>query len=84
MLVAEKEHERDWVIELVHLLEIGDLVQIADVEDGEVLDTVGDPVEDFILAHTVGIPVTAKTNDNKTFFFGHDGLIDMPACDKVG
>ncbi len=42
MLVAEEEHQRHWVIELVHLLEVGDLVQVADVEDGEVFDAVGD------------------------------------------
>lgn len=42
MLVAEEEHQRHRVVELVHLLEVGDLVQVADVEDGEVFDPVGD------------------------------------------
>lgn len=39
MLVAEEKHERHRVVKLVHLLEIGHLVEIADVDDGEVLDT---------------------------------------------
>ena len=30
------------VLLTVHLLEVGDLVEIADVDDGKVLDTVGD------------------------------------------
>ena len=42
VLVAEEEHQCHRVVELVHLLEIGDLVQIAYIEDGEVFDTVGD------------------------------------------
>lgn len=43
MLVAEKEHERDWIVELVHLLEVWHLIEIAYVEHGKILDTVGDP-----------------------------------------
>lgn len=43
MLVPEKEHERERIIELVHLLEIRHLIQIAHVEHGEVLDSIGDP-----------------------------------------
>lgn len=42
MLIAEKEHERDRIVELVHLFEIGHLVQVADVENREVLHSVGD------------------------------------------
>lgn len=42
MLVPEEEHEGDRVVELVHLLEVGHLVEIAHVDDGEVLNAVGD------------------------------------------
>lgn len=42
MFVPEEEHQRHGVVKLVHLLEVGHLVEVADVEDGEVLDTVGD------------------------------------------
>ena len=65
----------------VHLLEVGDLVEIADVDDGEVLDAVGDAVEDFVLAHAVGVPVATEANDDKALFLGHDGLVDVPAGD---
>ena len=63
MLIAEEEHKRNRVIEFVHLLEVGHLIQIADVEDGEVFNAVGYPVEYFVLAHTVCVPVTAKADD---------------------
>ena len=79
MLVAEEEHQRDGVVELVHLLEVGDLVEVADVDDGEVLDPVGDFVEYFVLPHAVGVPVAAEADDDEAVFFRHDGLVDVPA-----
>ena len=88
MLVAEEEHKRHWVVELVHLLEVRNLIEIAYVEHGEVLDTVRDPygsagqvckegagggqkltVEDFILAHAVGVPIASEAYDYQAFFF---------------
>lgn len=84
MLVAEEEHQRHAVVEFVHLLEVRYLVEIADVDDGEVLDSVGDAVEHFILAHAVGVPVAAKADDYETFFFGEDCLVDMPAGGEMG
>lgn len=42
MLIAEEEHECDRIVEFVHLFEIGDLVEVADVEDGKIFDSVGD------------------------------------------
>lgn len=41
-------------------------------------------VEDLVLTHAVGIPVTAETDHDQTFFFGHDGLVDMPAGVEMG
>ena len=84
VLVPEKEHQSDGVVELVHLFEVGDLVDVADVDYGEVLDAVGDLVEHFILAHAVGVPVAAEADDDEAVFFGHDGLVDVPAGDQVG
>lgn len=55
MLVPEEEHDGHGIVKFVHLLEVGHLVEIADVDDGEVLDLVGDAVEDLILAHAVGV-----------------------------
>lgn len=41
-------------------------------------------VKNFILAHTVGVPVTTEANHHQALLFGHDGLIDMPAGDQMG
>ena len=41
VFVAEEEHQSHGIPELVHLLEVGNLVEIADIDYGEVFDTVG-------------------------------------------
>jgi hypothetical protein len=46
VLVAEEEHDSHRIVELVHLLEVGYLIEIADVDDGEVLDAVGDACDE--------------------------------------
>lgn len=78
MFIPKEEHDGARVVEFVHLLEIGHLVQIAEVDDGKVLDAVGDFVEHFVLAHAVGIPVAAEADHHETIFLGHDGLVDVP------
>ena len=62
VLVAEEEHDGHGIVEFVHLVEIGDLVEVADVDDGEVFDAVGDAVQDFVLAHAVFVPVAAEAD----------------------
>lgn len=84
VLVPEEEHQRHSIVELVHLLEVRHLVDIADVDDGEVLYAVGDFVEDFVLPHAVRIPVATEADYDETVFFGHDGLVDVPAGYQVG
>ena len=65
VLVAEEEHERARVVQLVHLVKVGHLVDIAQVDGGKVADLVGDLVEDFILAHAVWVPISAEANDDE-------------------
>jgi hypothetical protein len=64
VFVAEEEHDGHGIVELVHLVEVGDLVQIADVDDGKVFHAVGDAVEDFVLAHAVLVPVATEADDD--------------------
>ena len=52
---------------VIHLLQARDLVEIAHIDDGKVLDSIGDTVEDFILSHTVGIPVATEADDDQAF-----------------
>lgn len=62
VLVAEEEHDGARVVQLVHLVEVRDLVDVADVDDREGLDLVGDLVEDLVLAHTLLVPVAAEAD----------------------
>lgn len=84
MLVSEEEHQGDRIVEFVHLLEVGDLIEVADINDGEILDSVGDFVKYFVLTHTVRVPVAAKSYHDQSLVLREDGLVDMPTGDKMG
>lgn len=84
MLVAEEEHDGAGVVEFVHLVKVGDLVDVADVDDGEGLDLVGDLVEDLVLLHACLVPVAAEADDDEALLLGEDGLVDVPAGVEVG
>jgi hypothetical protein len=83
VFVAEEEHQGDWVVDFVHLLEVRNLVEIAHIDGGKVLDSIGDMVEDFILSHTVGIPVATEADNNQAFLLRHDSLVNVPAADEM-
>ena len=46
---------------------------------GEVLDLVGNLVEDLVLAHAVGVVVAAEADDDEAVFLAEDRLVDVPA-----
>lgn len=41
MFIPEEEHDCAWVVEFVHLIEVGHFFDVADVDDSEVFDAVG-------------------------------------------
>ena len=41
-------------------------------------------VEDFVLSHAIGIPITTEADDDQALVFGHDSLVDVPAGDEMG
>ncbi len=53
----------------IHLVEIRHLVDIAEVDGGEVLDSLGYSIEDFVLSHAVGIVVAAEPDHDDAVFF---------------
>jgi hypothetical protein len=81
----------------IHLLEIGNLIKITDVDNGEVLHTVGDAcgrlveakkgkrrrltIQDFVLSHAIRIPITTEADDDQSLVLGHNRLVDVPAGD---
>lgn len=80
MFIAEEEHDGTWIVELVHLVEIRDFVDINEIEDGKVLALVCDAVEDFVLLFAGVVPVAAEADYHDSVVFRHDGLVDVPAC----
>ena len=40
VLVAEEEHKRDGIVKFVHLFEVRNLVEVANINNGEILNTV--------------------------------------------
>lgn len=74
----EEEHDRTRVVQFVHGVEIGDAVYIADIYDGEVFDTFGNLVEDFVLAHAIWVVVATEANYDEALVLGEDGLVDVP------
>ena len=79
MLIAEEEHDGTRVVQLVHLVEVGHLVNVADVHGGKGLDLVGDFVEDLVLAHAVVVKVAAEADHDEALLFAEDGLVYVPA-----
>lgn len=64
VLIAEEEHDGAGIVELVHGLKIGHLVEVAKVDGAEVLHTVGDLVEHFVLRHAVRVGVAAEADQD--------------------
>ncbi len=62
MFIPKEKHQRNRIIQLIHLLEIRHLIQITDVKHGEILDSIRDAVEDFVLTHAVGVPVAPEAD----------------------
>lgn len=79
MFVAEEEHGRAGVVQLVHLVEIGHFGDIDQVNDGKVLDLFGDRVEEFVHLHAGWVPIGSEPEDDDTVFFGEDCLVNLPA-----
>lgn len=84
MFVAEEEHDGTRVVELVHGFEVGDFVEVAQVDGAEVFNSVGDLVEHFVLLHAVRVRVAAEADEDEPVFFAEDRLVDVPACAQVG
>jgi hypothetical protein len=79
MLIPKEKHQCHRIVKLVHDIKILDLVQVAQVYDGEVLDAVGDLVEHFVHGHAVGVGVTTEADYHEALFFGEDCLVHVPA-----
>jgi hypothetical protein len=83
VLVAEEEHDGHRIVELVHGLEVRYFVQVAEVDRRELLDFVGDLVQDLVLGHAEWVAVAAEADADEAVFFTEDRLVDVPACTEM-
>jgi hypothetical protein len=84
VLVAEEPHDGAGVVQLVHLVEVGHLVNVAQVDDAEILDALGDLVQHLVLSHAVGIPVAPEADAHQALLLRQNGLIDVPTGGEMG
>lgn len=54
------------------------------IKHSKVLDPISDLVEHFVLAHTIWLIVSSKSDDHESLFLIHYGLVNMPSCSQVG
>ena len=59
-------------------------LSVLTIKDSEVLDPVGNLVQDLILAHAVWLIVPAKAYNHEPLFFIHNSLVYVPSCAEVG
>ena len=78
VLVAKEEHDGHGVVELVHLVEVGDLVQVAYVDHSKVAHLVCDAEEHLVLRHALRVCVAPKPDHHQAVLFRQDGLVDVP------
>lgn len=64
VLVPEEEHNGHRIVKLVHGLEIRYFIDITDVDDRKVLNSVGNLVENLVLCHAQWIGVASKSDDD--------------------
>lgn len=79
VLVLEEEHNREGVIELVHLVKVGYFFDIYNVDHCKILYRLLNLVQRLVHDHTVGIPVVSEANDDDSVLFRDNGLIYGPS-----
>jgi len=65
------------------LVEVWHLCDVAEVNDGKVLNLFGDRVQRLVHHHALRVPVVPETNDDDAILFGFDRLVDVPARGEV-
>lgn len=66
---------REWT----NLVEIGHFCDVGEVDDGEVLDFLGDRVQSLVHRHALAVPIMAEPDYNNSVFLGLYGLVDVPS-----
>lgn len=73
-----------WLERSTHLVEVGDVRDVNEVNNRKVLHLLRNRVESLIHGHALAVPVMAEANNNDPVFLGFDSLVDVPTRGKVG
>mmetsp|Transcript_43079 Transcript_43079/g.97981 ORF Transcript_43079/g.97981 Transcript_43079/m.97981 type:complete len:208 (+) Transcript_43079:118-741(+) len=84
VLVSEEEHDGGGVVKLVHGVEVRHLRDIHKVNDGKVLDLVGDVEKALVELHAIRVPIVPEADDDDALLLGQNGLVDSVAAVEVG
>lgn len=66
-----------------HLVEIRNIRDIHQIDDGKVLNLLSHTMQSLVHSHTLGIPVVPEPKDDDTIFFRLDCFIYVPAGGKM-
>ena len=75
-----------WYLERMicaHLVEVRNLGDVDEVDDGKVLNLLRDAVQSLVHDHALRVPVMSEADNDDTVFLGFDGFVDVPARWKV-
>lgn len=62
-----------------HLVEVGNLSDIYEIDHRKVLDFLRDRIKSLVHGHTLAVPIMTKPDNDNAVFFGLDGFVNMPA-----
>ncbi|CAN8003102.1 unnamed protein product, partial [Ixodes hexagonus] len=89
VLVAEEEHDRARVVQLIHLVEVRHLRDVHQVDGRKthhrtlLLYLLYDAVEHLIHLHAGRVPVVAEADHHHPVLLRQDGLVHLPAIVQV-
>lgn len=67
MFVPIKEHDSQWIIQLVHSIEIWYFSDIHYVENYEFAQLIADLTDDLIHLHALRVPIMPESNHHQLF-----------------
>ena len=83
VLVAEEEHHGARVVKLIHVIEIGHLCDVHEVDNAEIAHILGEGKEHLVLLHALGVIVVPEANQDHLLLLRHDGLVHGPRTAQV-
>lgn len=78
VLVLEEKHDANGVVQLVHLVEVRNVLDIDSIYDGHILELDDDSSQRLVHKHALRSGFLAPTYHNDSVLLTEDGLVDRP------